>query len=52
MRYLKEIEGISKLVANDFDTTAVELINKNFEFNSIPKEKTEGKTFVVNFSDM
>ena len=37
VRYLKEIPRINKLVANDIDPTAVELMQKNFDFNDIDK---------------
>ena len=35
VRYSKEIETISELVANDLDPKAVELMNDNFKFNDI-----------------
>jgi tRNA (guanine26-N2/guanine27-N2)-dimethyltransferase len=35
VRYLKEIDNIDKLVANDIDPTATELMQKNFDFNHI-----------------
>ena len=43
VRYIKEIPSIQKLVANDIDSTATDLMKKNFEFNSCPPEKIEGK---------
>ena len=43
VRYLKEIPSINKLVANDIDVTATDLMKKNFEFNQCPDEKIEGK---------
>ena len=39
VRYLKEIPSILKLVANDIDSTATDLMKKNFEFNSCEPEK-------------
>jgi len=38
VRYLKEIESVKTLIANDIDPTATELMQKNFDFNSIPKD--------------
>ena len=35
VRYMKEIPEITKLLANDIDPTATELMAKNFEFNEI-----------------
>ena len=37
VRYLKEIETVKTLVANDIDPTATELMQRNFDFNDIPK---------------
>jgi len=48
VRYLKEIPKINKLVANDIDPTATDLMKKNFEFNDCPTEKFEGKTLKFN----
>ena len=39
VRYMKEIEALRTLVANDIDPTATELMRKNFEFNSCPESK-------------
>ena len=39
VRYLKEIDNIEKLCANDWDPKAVELMEKNLEFNNIEKSK-------------
>jgi tRNA (guanine26-N2/guanine27-N2)-dimethyltransferase len=39
VRYMKEIEALTTMVANDIDPTATELMKKNFEFNSCPEEK-------------
>lgn len=36
VRYMKEIEALTTLVANDIDPTATELMQKNFDFNSCP----------------
>lgn len=41
VRYLKEIGGLGKVIANDWDPVAVELIKKNMEFNDIPEERIE-----------
>ena len=43
VRYMKEIPSITKLVANDIDPTATELMKKNFEFNQCPQDKYQGK---------
>lgn len=43
VRYMKEIDGIKQLAANDIDPKAVELMEKNFEFNDIEKEKFKSK---------
>jgi len=32
---MKEISNINKLLANDIDSTATELMKKNFDFNNI-----------------
>jgi tRNA (guanine26-N2/guanine27-N2)-dimethyltransferase len=47
VRYLKEIDNLNMLVANDIDPAATELMQKNFDFNQIPKESYQGITFVV-----
>jgi tRNA (guanine26-N2/guanine27-N2)-dimethyltransferase len=53
VRYLKEINNINLLVANDIDPAATELMQKNFDFNDVEKEKYESiffyfkKTFVL-----
>lgn len=39
VRYMKEIESLKSLVANDIDPTATELMRKNFEFNKCPEDK-------------
>jgi tRNA (guanine26-N2/guanine27-N2)-dimethyltransferase len=41
VRYLKEIDKIKKLAANDWDPKAVELMNKNLEYNGVDKKKYE-----------
>lgn len=43
-RYLKEIPNIKKLVANDLDPKAVDLMQRNFDFNDIPNTKYEART--------
>ena len=43
VRYSKEIPSIKKLVANDIDPAATDLMKKNFEFNSCPTDKCHGK---------
>lgn len=35
VRYLKECEGIAKVVINDLEPAAVELANRNIEFNQV-----------------
>lgn len=35
VRYMLEIDGIKKLIANDLDPKAVELMKQNFEFNEV-----------------
>lgn len=47
VRYLKEINGIEKLHANDLDPKAVELMEKNFEFNEIDKSLYKGKSNIL-----
>ena len=42
-RYMKEIPSIKKLVANDIDSTATELMSKNFKFNQCSEDKYQGK---------
>jgi tRNA (guanine26-N2/guanine27-N2)-dimethyltransferase len=39
VRYLKEIDNISTLAANDWDPKAVELIKKNLDFNGVDEAK-------------
>ncbi|MBN2101764.1 MAG: tRNA (guanine(10)-N(2))-dimethyltransferase [Candidatus Aenigmarchaeota archaeon] len=41
IRLLKEVNGIEKVVFNDANPEAVELIKNNLELNKIPKEKYE-----------
>ena len=41
VRYLKEIDRVEKLVCNDWDPVAVELIKKNMQHNDIAEEKYE-----------
>ena len=33
VRYMKEIDSLTGVLANDIDPTATELMRKNFEFN-------------------
>ena len=44
VRYMKEIPSIQKLVANDWESAATELMLKNFEFNDCPSEKYRVET--------
>ena len=39
VRYMKEIPSITKLVGNDIDKAATDLMKKNFEFNQCPEDK-------------
>ena len=41
VRYMKEIDKVEKIVCNDWDPVAVELMNKNLEHNGVPAEKYE-----------
>ena len=41
VRYMKEIPSITKLVGNDIDSAATDLMKKNFEFNQCDAEKYE-----------
>ncbi len=43
VRYLREIDDVQLLLANDIDPTATDLMKKNFEFNGIKPESFEGK---------
>ena len=47
VRYMKEIPSICKLVANDIDPTATDLMKKNFEHNNCDPTKTEGKLTLI-----
>ena len=44
VRYMKEIPSICKLVGNDIDPAATDLMKKNFEFNKCPQSKYQGKS--------
>ena len=44
VRYMKEIPSITKLVGNDIDSAATDLMKKNFEFNQCPADKYQGKS--------
>ena len=46
VRYMKEIPSLKKLIANDIDKAATELMTANFEYNDCDKEKYQGKPFV------
>jgi tRNA (guanine26-N2/guanine27-N2)-dimethyltransferase len=35
VRYLKEIDSIEKMVSNDWDPAAVELMKKNISYNGL-----------------
>ena len=37
IRYIKEIEGIDHIIANDLDIKSVECIKTNLDFNGIPE---------------
>lgn len=50
VRYLKEIDHVKNLVANDWDPKAVELIKKNMEFNEIDDTKYE--TYALDAVDL
>lgn len=41
VRYLKEIDRVEKLVCNDWDPVAVELIKKNMAHNGVAEDKYE-----------
>ena len=43
VRYLKEIDSIEIMVSNDWDPAAVELMNKNINYNGLSKDKCESK---------
>ena len=43
VRYMKEIDKIEQLVANDLDPKAVELMEKNFEFNECDLNRVKSK---------
>ena len=45
VRYMKEIPDLKKLIANDIDKAATELMTANFEYNDCDKEKYQGKPF-------
>jgi len=38
VRFVKEVEGISSIIVNDLDKAAIESIERNAEFNKLPKE--------------
>lgn len=39
VRYMKEIPSITKLVGNDIDSAATDLMKKNFAYNQCPEDK-------------
>ena len=43
VRYMKEIQPMHKLLANDIDPTATELMKQNFEFNGLDPQLYESK---------
>lgn len=43
VRYMKEIDKLKKVVANDIDPTATELMKKNFDFNGINEDIYKSK---------
>ena len=47
VRYMKEIPSIKKLIANDIDKAATELMTANFEYNDCDKEKYQGKFYRI-----
>lgn len=47
VRYMKEINHLKTLVANDIDPTATKLMQDNFDFNSCNKDQYQSKSFVV-----
>ena len=47
VRYMKEIDNLKNVVANDIDPTATELMKKNFYFNGISEDKYESMCFSV-----
>ena len=47
VRYMKEIEPIQKLLANDIDPTATQLMKQNFDFNGIDPAMYESKGGIV-----
>jgi tRNA (guanine26-N2/guanine27-N2)-dimethyltransferase len=44
VRYLNEIKGLQKLVANDIDPVATELMGKNLQFNKCDSDKYKVET--------
>mmetsp|Transcript_19822 Transcript_19822/g.14254 ORF Transcript_19822/g.14254 Transcript_19822/m.14254 type:complete len:213 (-) Transcript_19822:1025-1663(-) len=49
VRYMKEIDNITNLCANDFDPAATELMQKNFDHNDLDKSKYEIHTKDANY---
>ena len=48
IRYMKEISSLNKLIANDIDPTAVDLIKKNFVFNDLSEEQYKSNFLYIN----
>lgn len=44
---MKEIDNIKVLLANDIDPCATELMQKNFDFNNLAKDKYQSKEILV-----
>ena len=44
VRYMKEIPSIQRLIANDIDKAATDLMTANFEFNDCNQDKYQGKS--------
>ena len=47
VRYQKEIPSLKKLIANDIDKAATDLMKANFDFNDCDPDKYRGKFNVV-----
>ena len=52
VRYLKEIDKINQLVANDIDPTATELMQRNFNFNNIPEDQYKSNACFLFIGDI
>ena len=51
VRYLREIENIKQLVANDIDPTATDLMKRNFDFNAIPSTDERYQSNSISFTN-